>query len=163
MRNKPCPCGSGKKFKNCCQRKDRPPPPANPNKQQKFFAIGFSGDGSSLAIAVDDAGRIPYLRTPGEAGLFAARIVSHYPEASPHLVIWPVTKRDLEKYARQMYLDLVLSDGQGNPIDEQGFTISGPKCVFSFITRELQEKLARERDAKRNNRDRDLSDRIDSG
>ena len=22
-RNKPCPCGSGKKYKNCCLKKDR--------------------------------------------------------------------------------------------------------------------------------------------
>src|SRR5947209_1516454 len=45
-RNDPCPCGSGKKFKNCCLRKDQQttagqqvafvPPPSEPAKRHRF-------------------------------------------------------------------------------------------------------------------------------
>ena len=40
-RNKPCPCGSGKKFKYCCARAEQPQPPKNRSTLWLVsFAIG---------------------------------------------------------------------------------------------------------------------------
>ena len=64
-RNDPCPCGSGKKYKHCCLRKDvesRPPPPVpkitdlhgNPKKRPEYpiGTVAFYGPDDKITIKI---------------------------------------------------------------------------------------------------------------
>jgi protein O-GlcNAc transferase len=60
-RNKPCPCGSGKKFKHCCEGKAAsgiPPPPAEINPLISLYNAGRFAELESKAH--DLTGRYPY-------------------------------------------------------------------------------------------------------
>jgi hypothetical protein len=39
QRNAPCPCGSGKKYKNCCAKAQAPPPSAAPPASQDRWVV----------------------------------------------------------------------------------------------------------------------------
>lgn len=52
-RNDPCPCGSGKKYKQCCLKKSEEQATAakyTPTGKRKFKATLLSGEGKSLSI-----------------------------------------------------------------------------------------------------------------
>jgi Predicted metal-binding protein related to the C-terminal domain of SecA len=46
-RNDPCPCGSGKKYKNCCWGKNQPKAPSS---QKSFFSKTVQGSSQSNSL-----------------------------------------------------------------------------------------------------------------
>lgn len=91
-RNQPCPCGSGKKYKQCClandeaaeiavrdqQRRDAPPPPAPASRVA--WLPPFDDDGhqidklSNSIVDLIDAGQF------NEAERLCQRLLDEYPE-----------------------------------------------------------------------------------
>jgi hypothetical protein len=60
-RNDPCPCGSGKKYKNCCLNKPKGKikakwlnAPAGPNLLERTFGEAIAGTGKVFEQAKDD-------------------------------------------------------------------------------------------------------------
>ncbi|NGX62380.1 MAG: hypothetical protein K940chlam9_01877, partial [Chlamydiae bacterium] len=52
-RNDPCPCGSGKKYKNCCMKKDQEEQTAvkyTPSGKRKFKATVLGGSEKALSV-----------------------------------------------------------------------------------------------------------------
>jgi tetratricopeptide (TPR) repeat protein len=82
-RNAPCPCGSGKKFKNCCQNTLAPPPNA-PNTSAARSAPSATeiGELAALLNAGQDAAVERYSR----------ELVERYPSEGP---IWKVLGQTL--------------------------------------------------------------------
>ena len=70
-RNDPCPCGSGKKFKNCCIGKAKPASPRSPSPLSEFEHI----NDPELAALISDAHKDPGLLQEESFWCFLGEIV----------------------------------------------------------------------------------------
>lgn len=86
-RNDPCPCGSGKKYKRCCQEKDEAAASASletarqatrSRARAELDALAAAGDLDGVSIAVMDLVQAGML---DEAEAAARSLVSRFPEA----------------------------------------------------------------------------------
>jgi len=57
-RNAPCPCGSGKKYKNCCMRKDSQQQTVPPMGKRKFKAVVLSQPSGASQPAPKEEGQV---------------------------------------------------------------------------------------------------------
>jgi hypothetical protein len=75
-RNDPCPCGSGKKYKKCCQDKDLAAPSADPEaawRQQLAAAVPTMSAQQAVDLRLADLVALPYAQLLPETRLAAYR------------------------------------------------------------------------------------------
>jgi hypothetical protein len=91
-RNQPCPCGSGKKYKQCCltrdetaalaareqQRRDAPPPPIHPPRVGRWPVI--DDDSPRIDQMSNDANDLIHAGKLEEAERMCQRLLDEYPE-----------------------------------------------------------------------------------
>ncbi len=122
-RNDPCPCGSGKKYKKCCLKKESPPP-EKPATEKDLFPAG------TIAL---------YGPNDRRTTKIAASVI-RFPGAEPLLKRWVATNVTDSPRVRQEILDffrqhgvksVVASDGNLGCPHEEGLDFpEGGDCPF---------------------------------
>lgn len=122
-RNDPCPCGSGKKYKKCCLKKESPPP-EKPATEKDLFPVG------TIAL---------YGPNDRRTTKIAASVI-RFPGAEPLLKRWVATNVTDSPRVRQEILDflrqhgvksVVASDGNLGCPHEEGLDFpEGGDCPF---------------------------------
>ncbi|MCL4190764.1 MAG: SEC-C domain-containing protein [Thermoguttaceae bacterium] len=122
-RNDPCPCGSGKKYKKCCLKKQAPPP-EKPATEKDLFPVG------TIAL---------YGPNDRRTTKIAASVI-RFPSAEPLLKRWVAANVTDSPRVRQEILDffrlhgvksVVASDGNLGCPHEEGLDFpEGGDCPF---------------------------------